>query len=53
MGRVQTVPQPPVGASCNSALCEGLLQQRPLRGQAITVPSARASYNSAPCGGIP
>jgi len=38
MWRVQAVPQPPEGASCNRALWEGFPQQCPLK---------RASYNRA------
>ena len=51
MGRVQAVPQPPGGASYNSALEEGLLQQRPLRGHAITVPSEEGFLQQRPPSG--
>ena len=51
MGRVQAVPQPPVGASYNGALGEGLLQQRPLRGHAITVPSEEGFLRQRPLRG--
>src|ERR687888_221844 len=63
MGRVQTVPQPPSGASGNNALGEGLLSQCPQGGQCYnsalcrglltTAPPAGAYNNSAPLqGGI-
>ena len=48
MGRVQGGPQPPAGASCTSALGEGLLSRRPLRGQAITVPSEEGFLPQCP-----
>jgi hypothetical protein len=44
MGRVQAVPQPPAGASCNSALS---------RGPPATAPPVGACYNSALSRGLP
>jgi hypothetical protein len=38
---------PPTGASYDGASRGGLLQQRPQQGHPATVPSERASYNSA------
>ena len=49
MGRVQAVPQPPVGASYNSALEEGLLQQRPLWGHTKQRPPSGLSITHNFC----
>ena len=51
MGRVQAVPQPPGGAFYNSALEEGLLQQRPLGGHAIPGPSEEGFLQQCPLWG--